>query len=286
MTLLEEISNGKYNLILFGILFVFIFHQYWNKNTEPMADVGNLDQIKEAVKQVYMADVESIRNLSNVATQLQAGGLTIPGNLTVKGELRAESGKILMGTVSANMWGINVNQTDDGTFSLGRVGRDGKPSDQSGIKLITSADGTQNMGGMFSLMPSGTVVAWSGNKVPAGWALCDGQNKTPDLRGRFIIGVGKAEKLTERKLNDVGGDETIKLTIDNLPAHSHKYVDAYYSEKNGNDPDYQTNNMKGSGDSDGDNRPWILGRKTEPVGDNKPFGSMPPFYALAYIIKL
>lgn len=49
---------------------------------ETIADVGSLDQIKEAVKQVYLADVEAIRNLSNVATKLQAGGLTVPGQLT------------------------------------------------------------------------------------------------------------------------------------------------------------------------------------------------------------
>ena len=31
---------------------------------------------------------------------------------------------------------------------------------------------------------------WSGaiNTIPDGWALCDGQNSTPDLRGRFILG--------------------------------------------------------------------------------------------------
>ena len=32
------------------------------------------EQIKQAVKEVYLADVESIRNLSEVATKLQAGG--------------------------------------------------------------------------------------------------------------------------------------------------------------------------------------------------------------------
>lgn len=32
---------------------------------------------------------------------------------------------------------------------------------------------------------------WGGlvANIPAGWALCDGQNGTPDLRGRFIKGT-------------------------------------------------------------------------------------------------
>ena len=33
MTLLEDLNTGKYNLVLIGILFVFMFHQYWCKTT-------------------------------------------------------------------------------------------------------------------------------------------------------------------------------------------------------------------------------------------------------------
>jgi len=96
MGFLEDLKNGDIKsiiLVIFGILF---FHLYWCKSSvqfakstkqsqcnEPMTNVSN--DIKEAVKQVYLADVESIRNLSEVATKLQAGGLTIPGNLTVTG---------------------------------------------------------------------------------------------------------------------------------------------------------------------------------------------------------
>lgn len=38
----------------------------------------------------------------------------------------------------------------------------------------------------------GIIVLWSGALVdiPDGWVLCDGNNGTPDLRNRFIIGAG------------------------------------------------------------------------------------------------
>lgn len=38
------------------------------------------------------------------------------------------------------------------------------------------------------------IVLWSGAVVDilAGWALCDGNNGTPDLRGKFIVGAGGA----------------------------------------------------------------------------------------------
>lgn len=38
-------------------------------------------------------------------------------------------------------------------------------------------------------IPRGVIVAFAGNlAIPAGWALCDGTNSTPDLRGKFIRG--------------------------------------------------------------------------------------------------
>ena len=38
------------------------------------------------------------------------------------------------------------------------------------------------------------IVIWSGAVVdiPTGWALCDGNNGTPDLRGKFVVGAGGA----------------------------------------------------------------------------------------------
>jgi len=36
------------------------------------------------------------------------------------------------------------------------------------------------------------IVIWSGAVVdiPFGWKLCDGNNGTPDLRNKFVIGAG------------------------------------------------------------------------------------------------
>lgn len=36
------------------------------------------------------------------------------------------------------------------------------------------------------------IVLWSGAivDIPAGWKLCDGNNGTPDLRDKFVVGAG------------------------------------------------------------------------------------------------
>jgi hypothetical protein len=41
------------------------------------------------------------------------------------------------------------------------------------------------------ILPYGTVIMWFGkkNKIPTGWAICDGENGTPDLISKFPIGA-------------------------------------------------------------------------------------------------
>lgn len=41
-------------------------------------------------------------------------------------------------------------------------------------------------------VPAGAIMMWSGSlaSIPSGWYLCNGSNGTPDLRNRFIIGAG------------------------------------------------------------------------------------------------
>ncbi len=41
-------------------------------------------------------------------------------------------------------------------------------------------------------VPSGTITLWSGAivDIPSGWYLCDGNNQTPNLKNRFVVGAG------------------------------------------------------------------------------------------------
>ena len=40
-------------------------------------------------------------------------------------------------------------------------------------------------------LPIGSIIMWykSTGEIPAGWHLCDGNEGTPDLRGKYVIGV-------------------------------------------------------------------------------------------------
>lgn len=41
-------------------------------------------------------------------------------------------------------------------------------------------------------LPLGAIMMWYRpiSEIPAGWILCDGNNGSPDLRGRYVVGVG------------------------------------------------------------------------------------------------
>jgi hypothetical protein len=61
-------------------------------------------------------------------------------------------------------------------------------------------------------IPFGVILAYYSTPAPAGWALCDGSNGTPDLRGRFILGGGLR--------TGIGGI----ITTDNTYVY-HKFLD-------------------------------------------------------------
>ena len=53
---------------------------------------------------------------------------------------------------------------------------------------VTPAKLSASVGNTF--FPIGGIIMWSGvpSTIPANWRLCDGNNGTPDLRGKFVVG--------------------------------------------------------------------------------------------------
>lgn len=59
-----------------------------------------------------------------------------------------------------------------------------------------------------------------GNSInTSGWALCNGQNGTPDLRGRVIISMSDVD-VDYALVGNTGGSKNITLSIGQLPSHS------------------------------------------------------------------
>lgn len=143
---------------------------------------------------------------------------------------------------------------------------------------------------------SGVIVAWSGSiaSIPLGWVLCDGQNGTPDLRDKFIVGSrqdegGVSKTNLQGKLEKSGGSishdhgsETgpHALTIAEMPAHHHAYNETPWlgSRYDGHSSPVMTGQISSLTSDTGGNQ-----AHTHPI---VPAIHAPPFYALAFIMKL
>lgn len=111
-------------------------------------------------------------------------------------------------------------------------------------------------------MINGLIAIWSGAiaDIPAGWQICDGTNGTPDLRNRFVRGAGGIYDP-----GDTGGfaTHTHGFTGD---GHAHDIVSGADIAA-GTDYSNETSSAPAVGTTDS--------------GAN-----IPPYYALAYIMKL
>lgn len=55
------------------------------------------------------------------------------------------------------------------------------------------------------------ICLWAGAivDIPAGWALCDGNDGRPDLRNTFIIGAGDTYAVDDTAATNVAADNQI-----------------------------------------------------------------------------
>ena len=146
------------------------------------------------------------------------------------------------------------------------------------------------------------ILAWSGSPsdVPVGWALCDGNNGTPDLRGRFILGAAPSYAM-----GSLGGEASHILTINEMPSHVHSgttSVDGIHTHdytwaiperpshgdygvsdcdhmRDGVHRDPRTNTTTGSGSH---SHSFV----TNVQGGSQAHNNMPPYYVLAYIMRI
>lgn len=118
-------------------------------------------------------------------------------------------------------------------------------------------------------VPSGIITFWSGasNAIPDGWALCNGQNGTPDLRDRFVVGAGN-----QYSVGNKGGAEAVTLTVEQMPAHSHGCL-------------VKTSNVGWTECISPTTEATAGTLSTTKTGDGQAHENRPPYYALCYIMK-
>jgi len=140
-----------------------------------------------------------------------------------------------------------------------------------GVQVGTMSGGSLPSGGI--IMYSG---AWNfdgtgkGTGDLLGWALCNGNNGTPNLEDKFIMGI-----ITSARGGETGGHNSMTLTTAQIPAHSHTFTAVRTLGTCTN----------GSGACSYGPRSPSAGI-TESAGDGAAFDIRPNFLALAYVMKL
>lgn len=146
---------------------------------------------------------------------------------------------------------------------------------------------------LASGFPSGGIIMWSGAiaNIPLGWALCDGTNDTPDLRNRFIVGAGDSYSV-----DDVGGSKDAvnishthghSLGTASAGYHTHTINMQEYVSGGSNPGGYQktysagTYSVNGSG-----SHSHSMSGSINSAGESGTDKNLPPYFALAYIMKL
>lgn len=246
-----------------------------------------------------------------------AANAQVPNTLSFQGTLTDQAGQPITGTRSVTLSLYTVasagtpfwKETQTVSVISGRfsavLGSSSNPLNSAnftgetyiGIKVgsdaemprqkLTSVAYAFSAGNVANAIPRGVIVMWSGtvNQIPSGWALCNGTNGTPDLRNRFIVGAGGSYSP-----GNTGGIDTNNITHTHLiPGHNHSYsgttgqTTAVKQVDNGGDAhdgvtDYHTHTYSGTTSFDGDKS---TGNSTLILLENRP-----PYYALAYIMKL
>jgi microcystin-dependent protein len=150
------------------------------------------------------------------------------------------------------------------------------------------------------------IIMWSGSiaSIPSGWALCNGSNGTPDLRDRFVVGAGSSYAVAA-----TGGskDAIVVSHTHTASTNSAGAATGSITATVGDFGSYQTGSASGvfsvSGSSFPSRMQGAAGTGSRPTvdmsiaahshtvtvnstGSSGTNANLPPYYALAFIMKL
>ena len=196
--------------------------------------------------------------------------------------------------------GFNIYRLTGGV-GIGTPSPDAKLHVVGSIEIVDGNQGenkvlTSDANGLASWqnppgLPSGVIVMWSGpiDSIPDGWALCDGTNGTPDLTDKFIKSVPNGST----DPGATGGASTHTHETGNyaFPNHIHEFATHGSRTGDGDNYCFIYDGMIYGAEGHGTSGPALVNyTKTAGggaiTGTSASASSLPPYYELAFIMKL
>jgi hypothetical protein len=279
-----------------------------SSNQALTAFFGAVDQSRNAVlvlssgaaANVYVPPVSKVYVVKNTGSfAITMYNSTVLGNTTAAG-----TGLAVAAGTTASMFtdGTNFSATglpSGASTGTGNIVFSNSPTISSptftGTPLAPTAsvstDNTQIATTAFvrDIIPAGLISLWSGSvaSIPSGWLLCDGSSGTPDLRNRFIVGAGStyAVAATGGSANAivVSHTHTANSAVTD-PGHTHQVWRAG-SEGDGGAFGAWGANVAPQFPSGSNTTGITVTTTIDTTGTSGTNANLPPYYALAYIMK-
>ena len=136
-------------------------------------------------------------------------------------------------------------------------------------------------------IPTGMISLWYGSigSVPLGWYLCDGTNGTPDLRDKFVVGAGSTYSVaaTGGSTDSIVVSHTHTATVTD-PGHNHTATTGSLAGAQ-----FQGGNLgtprEGSSSTNTSSVVTGITVANSTTGVSGTNANLPPYYALAYVMK-
>ena len=152
----------------------------------------------------------------------------------------------------------------------------------------------QNAPASAPSLPSGAIILWSGSigSIPSGYVICDGTNSTPDLRDRFVVAAGNNYSVgqTGGSADAIVVSHTHTATsVVSDPSHTHTQTVGNAGGSTSNQASYSNSgaNFATSSNINAASTGITVATSTTnaTAGVSGSGANMPPYYALAFIMK-
>lgn len=243
----------------------------------------------QLVPAFYAQGAKEAENSARLAgydwSAILVGGSTNPEAGTIRGD-------------KIQVQGITGAQIAPSAITADRIAPKTITSSQVADATIDATKLTPDL--LLRVIPAGVILPYAGSTIPAGWLACDGGAyprvtyaalfavigttfgagqdgistfNVPDFRGRTAVGSGQGIGLSNRPIGQAVGEESHKLTLNEMPSHTHQLRTMMDSDGGGgysgatwfSDPVY-----------------W---RDTTAAGGDVPHNTMQPSLVVKFIIK-